>query len=132
VFPGLGNLAFMLLEYRLGHRALRSALIENLRWFQFLVFFFGGLSIHLATAILAHMCSYDMTWGSTLKELERSTFWIEVPRIWGNFKLLFIICFTGVLTMILFALVPFEWRIQANTALIIRVSLGVGCHVLLP
>lgn len=24
------------------------------------LFFFGGMSIHLSTAILAHLCSYDM------------------------------------------------------------------------
>ncbi|KAG6876941.1 hypothetical protein C0993_011855 [Termitomyces sp. T159_Od127] len=97
IFPGLGNLGFTLLEYRIGYRSLAGALFENLRWVPFLyvpfflpsavgpnwrerdfsVFFFGGLSIHLSTAVLAHMFSYDMTWGSTVKEVERSTFWIE-------------------------------------------------------
>ena len=32
-------------------------------------FFFGGLSIHLTTAILAHLFSYNMTWGATKKVL---------------------------------------------------------------
>ncbi|KAJ7692095.1 glycosyl transferase family group 2-domain-containing protein [Mycena rosella] len=134
VFPGLGNLGFTLLEYRLGHRNFFTALIENLRWVPFFLFFFGGLSIHLSTAILAHMFSYDMTWGSTVKEVERSTFWIEVPRIWQNFKLSFIICFAGIIMMIVFTSnsVPFEWQIQANYALTIPVCLVVGCHILLP
>ena len=70
----------------------------------FSLFFFGGMSIHLSTAMLAHLFSYDMyvsflpalpcfvqftevdicflfflirTWGSTGKEVERSSFWIE-------------------------------------------------------
>lgn len=77
VFPGVGNLGYTLLEYRLGHRSLLAATYENLRWVPFLyvrsprlldrsdqpfnsVFFFGGLSIHLSTAMLAHMFSYDM------------------------------------------------------------------------
>jgi hypothetical protein len=81
VFPGVGNLGFTLLEYRLGHKNFFSALIENLRWVPFLwvflspvqvtadetdflslcsLFFFGGLSIHLSTALLAHMFSYNM------------------------------------------------------------------------
>ncbi|KAG6878989.1 hypothetical protein C0992_006047 [Termitomyces sp. T32_za158] len=77
IFPGLGNLGFTLLEYRIGSRSLAGSLFENLRWVPFFVFFFGGLSIHLSTAVLAHMFSYDMTWGSTVKEVERSTFWIE-------------------------------------------------------
>ena len=36
VFPGLGNLGYTLLEYRLGHRALLDSLIENLTWVPFL------------------------------------------------------------------------------------------------
>ncbi|KAJ7183586.1 glycosyl transferase family group 2-domain-containing protein [Mycena filopes] len=135
VFPGLGNLGFTLLEYRLGHRNFFSALIENLRWVPFFLFFFGGLSIHLSTAILAHLCSYDMTWGSTVKEVERSTFWIEVPLIWKRFKLSFIICFAVIVMMIVFTskAVPFEWQIQGwNWALNIPLSLVVGCHILLP
>ncbi|KAJ7470983.1 glycosyl transferase family group 2-domain-containing protein [Mycena latifolia] len=134
VFPGLGNAGFTLLEYRIGRRTLFGALYENLRWVPFFSFFFGGLAIHLSTAILAHMFSYDMTWGSTVKEVERSTFWIEVPRIWKNFKLSFIICFTGIIMMIVFTSqsVPFEWQIQANYALTIPLCLVIGCHVLLP
>lgn len=31
------------------------------------ILFFSGLSIHLATVLLAHMFSYDMTWGATSK-----------------------------------------------------------------
>ncbi|KAF5376599.1 hypothetical protein D9757_009590 [Collybiopsis confluens] len=70
VFPALGNLGFTLLEYRLGHRSIWGATYENLRWIPFFSFFFGGLSIHLSTAILAHLFSYDMTWGSTGKEID--------------------------------------------------------------
>ena len=44
-------------------------------------FFFGGLSIHLSQALLAHMFSYNITWGATKKEVERSNFWLEVPKI---------------------------------------------------
>ncbi|KAJ7056829.1 glycosyl transferase family group 2-domain-containing protein [Mycena amicta] len=135
VFPGLGNLGFTLLEYRLGHRNFFAAMVENLRWVPFFLFFFGGLSIHLSTAILAHLCSYDMQWGSTGKEVERSTFWIEVPRIWHGFKLTFIICFAIIVMMIVFTspVVPFEWQINGwNYAIIIPLSLVVGSHILLP
>lgn len=135
VFPALGNVGFTLLEYRLGHRQLFAALIENLRWVPFFLFFFGGLSIHLSTALLAHMFSYDMTWGSTGKEVEKSTFWIEVPRILKGFWLSFVICFAIIIMMIVFAspAVPYEWQIWGyQFALIIPLSLVVGCHILLP
>ncbi|KAG7090061.1 hypothetical protein E1B28_011678 [Marasmius oreades] len=135
VFPGIGNLGFTLLEYRLGHRSVGGAAWENLRWLPFFVFFFGGLSIHLSTAILAHLFSYDMTWGSTGKEVEKSTFWIEVPRIIKNFKLPFVICFLVIFMMIIFTTnaIPFEWQIAGwNWALIIPLSLNIGCHIGLP
>ena len=42
VFPGIGNVGYTLLEYRLGQRNMLGALLENLRWIPFLyvVFFF--------------------------------------------------------------------------------------------
>ncbi|KAJ3916880.1 glycosyl transferase family group 2-domain-containing protein [Lentinula edodes] len=135
VFPALGNLGFTMLEYRLGHRSIWSSAVENLRWVPFFLFFFGGLSIHLSTAILAHLFSYDMTWGSTGKEVEKSTFWIEVPRIIKNFKLSIIICLLLIAMMVVFTTdaVPFDWQIPGwNWALIIPLSLVVGCHLLLP
>jgi hypothetical protein len=102
---------------------------------------------------------FSRTWGSTGKEVERSSFWIEggffllcrhvslvdiwrsfclilsVPRIWQRFKLSFIICFAAIAMMIIFTtnVVPFEWQIPGwNWALIIPLSLVVGCHILLP
>ena len=36
VFPGIGNVGYTLLEYRLGQRNMAGALLENLRWIPFL------------------------------------------------------------------------------------------------
>jgi len=36
VFPGIGNVGYTLLEYRLGQRNFFGALFENLRWIPFL------------------------------------------------------------------------------------------------
>lgn len=36
VFPGLGNLGFTLMQYRLGQRSFLSAAAENLTWVPFL------------------------------------------------------------------------------------------------
>ncbi|KAF8177241.1 glycosyl transferase family group 2-domain-containing protein [Pholiota molesta] len=118
-----------------GQRNFFAAMFENLRWIPFFLFFFGGMSIHLSTALLAHLFSYDMTWGSTGKEVELSSFWIEVPRIWKRFKLSFVICFACIAMMVVFTteLVPFEWQIPGwNWALIIPLALVVGCHILVP
>ena len=52
------------------------------------------MSVHLSVALLAHLFSYDITWGATKKEVERSNFFIEVPRILRRFWLAF--AFAGV------------------------------------
>lgn len=40
VFPGVGNLGYTLLEYRLGHKNFFAAMVENLRWIPFLCVFY--------------------------------------------------------------------------------------------
>lgn len=60
---------------------------------------------------------------------------VIVPRIWQRFKLSFIICFLCIAMMVIFTTnaVPFEWQIPGyQWALIIPLSLVVGCHILLP
>ncbi|OJT11702.1 hypothetical protein TRAPUB_11764 [Trametes pubescens] len=113
VFPGAGNIGFTLLEYRLGQRDILSSLIENLTWVPFFFFFFGGLSIHLSQALLAHLFSYNITWGATKKEVERSNFWLEVPKILKRFWLALIVSLAfGVVEVLLATdVVPIGWRI---------------------
>jgi len=36
VFPGSGNVGFILLEYRLGHRSMWASLVETCTWIPFL------------------------------------------------------------------------------------------------
>jgi hypothetical protein len=78
-------------------------------------FFFGGLSIHLSVALLAHLFSYNITWGATAKEVERSNFFIEVPRILRRFWFVFLVCFTAVAGMgvLSTSATPIAWRVPA-------------------
>ena len=82
-------------------------------WALFSFFFFGGLSIPLSQAILAHLFSYDMTWGTTSKEVERSNFFKEVPKIFRRFRVSLLVSFVIVAGMAIVAtpLVPLQWRI---------------------
>ncbi|TFK22850.1 hypothetical protein FA15DRAFT_671099 [Coprinopsis marcescibilis] len=135
IFPGLGNVGYTLLEYRLGHRSLMSGLFLNIVWIPFFFFFFGGLSIHISIAILAHMFSYNITWGATKKEVERSNFWIEVPKILKRFASVLVICLICLVGMIILAtpLVPVEWQIPIESwAVTVPLALGIGCHILYP
>ncbi|KAJ3488592.1 hypothetical protein NLI96_g2716 [Meripilus lineatus] len=135
VFPVAGNVGFILLEYRLGHRSMLSAAYETLHWIPFFFFFFGGLSIHLSQALLAHLFSYNITWGATKKEVERSNFWLEVPKIFQRFWLALLLCVVISAGMVILStnLVPLGWQIPGwDWAVIVPLALSVGCHALYP
>jgi len=135
VFIGSGNVGFTLLQYRLGEGDLIMSFLTNIKWVPFFFFFFGGLSIPLSQAILAHLFSYNMTWGATKKEVERSNFFEEIPKMFKRFWFSWTVCFTLVIGMIIVStsLVPLAWQINGSAwAVIFPLSIIVGCHILFP
>ena len=82
------------------------------------------------------MFSYNITWGATKKEVERSNFFIEVPRILRRFWFAFAISFACFAAMVIFSLenvVTPDWLIPGSYwAVIFPLSLVGGCHVLFP
>lgn len=135
VFPICGNLAYSILEYRLGHQGLLSALGENIMWIPFFFIFFGGLSIHLSKAILAHMVSYNIQWGATKKEVERSNFFLEVPKILVRFRVALVCSFIvlGGMIALMLPVIPLEWQIPINSwSVILPLAIVVGSHILYP
>jgi hypothetical protein len=89
-----------------------------------LAIFLGGLSLHVSSALLAHMFEYNMQWGATAKEAEFSNFFIEVPRVLKRFKYSFAISLLGIVGTIILALgtfVPVGWM-----------GMVWGSHLLLP
>ncbi|TFK47355.1 hypothetical protein OE88DRAFT_1636588 [Heliocybe sulcata] len=135
VFFGSGNVGFTFLEYRLGQKGLIMGLIENLKWVPFFFFFFGGLSIPVSQAILAHLFSYNMTWAATNKEVERSNFFKEIPKIWKRFwfpLLVALVLFVGIIILST-PLVPLAWRVDGSAwAVIFPLAVVTGCHLLFP
>ncbi|KAI0251039.1 glycosyl transferase family group 2-domain-containing protein [Lactifluus subvellereus] len=135
VFFGSGNIGFTLLEYRLGEKDLLTSLLTNISWIPFFFFFFGGLSIPMSQAILAHLFSYNMIWGATKKEVELSNFFKEVPKIMKRFWFPILVSVVIIIGMIVCAtpLVPFEWRVDGSAwAVIFPLSVVAGCHILFP
>ncbi|KAH7103336.1 glycosyl transferase family group 2-domain-containing protein [Auriculariales sp. MPI-PUGE-AT-0066] len=135
VFLVLGNLGFSVMRYRLGEQSFFGCLLENIRWAPFFFFFFGGLSLSLSGSILAHLVSYPITWSSTVKEVERSNFFEEVPRIFKRFYGTFAICFVLIAAMIILStsLVPRGFHIGAESwSFIFPLALQVGCHLFFP
>ncbi|EIN04520.1 hypothetical protein PUNSTDRAFT_108306 [Punctularia strigosozonata HHB-11173 SS5] len=135
VFPGLGNFGYTLLEYRLGHRNMWDSMVENITWVPFFFFFFGGLGLHLSIALLAHMFSYNITWGATKKEVERSNFFLEVPRIFKRFWFAFAVSLTFIAGIAILAspLVPADWAIPGEDwSLIMPLVISTASHILFP
>ena len=98
-------------------------------------FFFGGLSIHLTIAILAHLFSYNIQWSATIKEVERSNFFKEVPKIFKRFWLALSVSTLLIAAMIVLAtdIVPIEWRVDSSSwGVIFPLAVVCGCHILFP
>ncbi|KAF9255428.1 hypothetical protein L218DRAFT_884155 [Marasmius fiardii PR-910] len=135
VFTGSGNVAYTLVQYRLGEKSLIKALIENLMWIPFFFFFFGGLSIPLSQAILAHLFSVNITWSATKKEVERSNFFKEIPRIAKRFWFPLVVSVIVIAGMVISTttLVPIEWRVDGDSwAAIFPLAVVTSCHILFP
>ncbi|KAK7044002.1 hypothetical protein VNI00_008170 [Paramarasmius palmivorus] len=135
VFFGSGNVGYTILGYRLGERELIKGALENLMWIPFFFFFFGGLSIPVSQSILAHVFSYNITWSATIKEVERSNFFKEIPKIAKRFWFSLLTCIIIVAGMIICAtpLVPIGFRIDSTGwAVIFPLSVVCACHILFP
>ncbi|KAI0711643.1 glycosyl transferase family group 2-domain-containing protein [Earliella scabrosa] len=135
VFFGSGTVGFTLFEYRLGERSLFTSLLENIKWIPYFFFLFGGLAIPVSQALLAHTLSYNMTWGATSKEVERSNFFKEVPKMLRRYWFSWLLSWVVAAGMVVLAtpLVPVEWRIGGDAwGVIFPLAVSVGCHILAP
>ncbi|KAJ6551523.1 glycosyl transferase family group 2-domain-containing protein [Mycena capillaripes] len=135
VFFGTGTIGYTLLEYRLGHKELLRGFIVNLMWIPFFFFFFGGLGIPVSQAILAHLFSYNISWSATIKEVQRSNFFKEIPKICKRFWFPLIVSISIIAGMIICSttLVPLEWRVGGGAwGVIFPLSVVAACHILFP
>ena len=155
VFNGLGNVALAAMRYRDDKggffsnrkappifleqflskgRLISFPVILNFKWTFMLCIFLGGLSLHVSSALLAHMFEIDMTWGATAKEAEFSNFFIEVPKVLKKFKFSMLFAFIGIAGMILLAtakFIPPDWQVKDFVAILPMATVTVS-HMLLP
>lgn len=63
------------------------------------------------------MFSYNITWGATKKEVERSNFFLEVPKIWRRFRValvMSVIIMTGMIVLdSTVNVVPVDWQVNS-------------------
>lgn len=55
------------------------------------VLFFGGISLHLTTAIACHFLSIKIEWTTTTKELETNGFRVGLDKIFRDFKYMYMV-----------------------------------------
>lgn len=132
VFSGAGNLALAIVRYRSEDTGLVYQIWTCFRWVPLLFVFLGGISMHVCQAILSHMFSIDMSWGATSKEVEDTSFFIELPMIARRFKFVFVFCIamTALIICGVFAF-PYLWRIDQLIA-IFPLGCVVFSHFFLP
>lgn len=132
VFNIMSNTALAAIRYRTGERSLLSSLFENFKWMPLMTIFFGGLSFHVSGALLAHLFHIDMQWGATSKEKENSNFFQEVPKIFREFKYMYILLFLLTGAMIYIGVwAPRGWAITDFTA-IVPLAISIASHALTP
>lgn len=115
VFTLGGNVAQIVARYRAKVDTLFNLIKEHFAWMPCMFVFFGGLSYHVATALLSHPLGIDMSWGATNKDLADSNFFLEVPLIWKRFWKVIVLCFATIATVIVMQIstvVPLDWSIQ--------------------
>ncbi|KAJ7740916.1 glycosyl transferase family group 2-domain-containing protein [Mycena maculata] len=135
VFFGSGTIGYTLLEYRLGHKELLRGFLVNLLWIPFFFFFFGGLGIPISQAILAHLFSYNISWSATIKEVQRSNFFKEIPKIIKRFWFPLLVSIIIIVGMIVCSttLVPLSWRVTGGSwGVIFPLAVVTSCHILFP
>lgn len=133
LFIGLCNVSFITLRYRLKQPDAAKVAFDQLKWIPFFSIFFTGMSLPLSAALIAHPLGYNMTWSSTVKTVEKSNFFLQLPIIWRRFRTALIVFTTMCIAMIVLSqgFVPMAWRIT-NPEVFIPMSLIAGSHLLWP
>ncbi|BFZ56764.1 hypothetical protein PYCC9005_003812 [Savitreella phatthalungensis] len=111
-----------------------SAIVDNYKNIAVLSIFFGGLSLHVSQALVWHLLSIPISWGSTAKVLEESHFWREIPHIWQRFRWMYaILGFFGVAALILSTpFAPIAWRTVPSVFASLPLGWVLLCHALMP
>lgn len=132
VFSGFGLLSIAVYRYRIGEIGFLASIFQNLKWVLLLYIFFGGISIHVSGAILSHLFGVNVQWGATMKEVQDTTFFVEIGKLVRKFWVTFTFCFVMIATMVyLTRFAPALWRIDQFIA-IVPLSTLIFSHFLMP
>lgn len=81
------------------------------------------------------MLSLNITWSATVKEVQKSNFFKEVPKILKKFWFSLAVSWVIIAGMVVAStsLVPVSWRVDSSAwGVIFPLAVGAGCHILFP
>lgn len=132
VFSGFGMLSIAVYRYRIGELGFLASIFQNIKWVLLLYIFFGGISIHVSGAILSHLFGVNVQWGATMKEVQDTTFFVEIAKLLKKFWVTFTFCIVMIGAMIyLTQFAPALWRIDQFIA-IVPLGALIFSHFLMP
>ncbi len=133
VFAIGNNAATLVSRFRTRHATIWVAILDSFKWLPFMACFFSGLSLHVCTALLAHLTGYNMQWSATEKEVTQSTILKEMPAILKRFWVVFAVFvpFVACVGVMASGAVPLEWRIPQFYIVFPALWLPAG-HLLYP
>jgi len=132
VFSGFGMLSIAVYRYRIGELGFLQSIFQNVKWVLLLYIFFGGVSIHVSGAILSHLFGVNVEWGATMKEVQDTTFFVEIAKLLRKFWVTFTFCIVMIAAMVyLTRFAPALWRIDQFIA-IVPMSALIFSHLLMP
>ncbi|WVR04423.1 hypothetical protein IAU60_001425 [Kwoniella sp. DSM 27419] len=133
LFAGLCNLAFIILRYRLKLPGSSHMAVDQIKWIPFFSIFFTGMSMPMSAALASHLVGYNMSWSATVKTVEKSNFFLQLPIIWRRFwpQLSF---FTLIIAMMIICstkLMPDGYR-MVGIDIMVPMGILAGSHLLYP
>ena len=86
----------------------------------FFSIFFSGMSMPMSAALVSHLVGYNMTWSSTVKSVEKSNFFLQLPLIWRRFypQLVFFSLFCVTMGICASSIVPSGLRVTSMEVLV--------------
>ena len=129
VFTAAGGLGLIVARARSGHASFGRAAMQAIGHAPAMAVFFSGLAFHVMTALAAHMCGYNMTWGSTNKDFKQSSLRDVLRRFW----VVYVVMFTFLIGIGVASspMIPLKWRTQSYQLLVPAVLLCC-MHILFP
>ncbi len=87
----------------------------------------------MSAALISHLVGYNMTWSTTVKTVEKSNFFLQIPIIWKRFWPQLVFFWGCVIAVILTSssLMPSQWRVN-DIEVFVPMGLVAGSHILWP